>query len=243
MATRPTCSTVVVAQPQSFCGKTSFPMLFRHCFTPCTRKSSLQQGKTISLLHVSHVSPEAMQKIGGKKTWISLISNSQPFRWPLGACKILGRHWTEVAMQILLLSITSITRLCAAKTEKGQIFSRSLYWPRHEPSPGSQWKAAGKMMGGEKLSLQMYHAQSHQCLKLLFSLPRYYSGGPCFSPVNSLFPPHIPVQKQNSQIGIKNPFLILISAHLQCLCQMNNCCLLFFSQVGTRNISYSAIYF
>lgn len=129
-------------------------------------------------------------------------------------------------MQILLLSITSITQLYAAKTENGQIFSRSLYCPRHQPSPGSQWKAAGKMMRGEKLSLQMYHAQSHQCLKLL-DITRYYSSGPCFSQVNSLFSPHIPVQKQNLQIGIKNPFLILISAHLQCLCQMNNCCLLF----------------
>lgn len=126
MATRPICNAVLVPQPQSFCGKNSFPTLFHHCFTQCIRRSALLQGKTISLLHVTPASPEAMQKIGREKIWINLISNSQPFRWPLGASKNFGRHWTDSYGNSSAFHHQHRTVLCSQDREKADFLEISL---------------------------------------------------------------------------------------------------------------------
>lgn len=68
MATRPTCSAVLAAQPKSCCGKASMPISFPHYFTAWTRKSTLLQGKSFSLLRVCHAPPEAMQEKEGRRS-------------------------------------------------------------------------------------------------------------------------------------------------------------------------------
>lgn len=82
--------------------------------------------KNISLLHVSYASPEAMQKIGRKKIWINLISNSQPCRWPLGASKSFGRPWTDSYVNSSAFHHQHQTALCSQDREKADFLQISL---------------------------------------------------------------------------------------------------------------------
>lgn len=66
------------------------------------------------------------KKIGGKKTWINIISNSQPFRWPLGASKISGRHWTDSYANSSAFHHQHHTALCSQDREKADFLKISL---------------------------------------------------------------------------------------------------------------------
>lgn len=95
MAAKPICSAVLCLSLGPFVERLASPYHYSITVLHSVPGDPPYYREKHPSLPCISASPEATQKTGGKKTWINFTSNSQPFRWPLGARKNFDRHWTD----------------------------------------------------------------------------------------------------------------------------------------------------